>query len=86
MLEAGAAGLPIIATKIGIANDIVKDNKTGFIVGSKDPGAIASCIKELIDKNKRELFGRRIREIVKKNFDWDNIIERYIKVYDFIRN
>lgn len=66
MLEAGAAGLPIIATKTGIANDIVKENKTGFIVGHNNPEEIVSYIKELTDKNKRELFGRRIRDIVKK--------------------
>ena len=85
MLEAGAAGLPIISTKVGIANKIVKDNKTGFIVGPKDHEAIASYIKELTDKNKRRLFGKRIIETVKENFDWDNIIEKYIEVYDSVR-
>jgi len=84
MLEAGAAGLPIIATKTGIANDIVEDNKTGFIVGPDNPKKIAEYIKELSDKNKRKLFGKRIREIVKENFDWENIIEKYVEVYDSI--
>jgi len=86
MLEAGAAGLPIIATKTGIANDIIKNNKTGFIVSPKDPKAVASYIKELSDKSKRELFGKRIREIIKKNFDWDNIIEKYIRIYKEIKS
>jgi len=85
ILEAGAAGLPIIATKTGIANDIVKNGKTGFLVGSDNPGMIAEYIRELTDKNKRVMFGKRIREIVKKNFDWENIIKRYIEVYDFVR-
>ncbi len=31
------------------------------------------------------MLGKRIREIVKKNFDWDNIIGKYVKVYDSIR-
>jgi len=53
-------------------------------VGPKDPEAIASYIKELSDKNKKAMFGKRIREIVKKNFDWDNIIEKYVEVYDSI--
>ncbi len=30
------------------------------------------------------MFGRRIREIVKENFDWENIIKKYIEVYDSI--
>jgi len=85
MLEAGAAGLPIIATKTGIANDIVKNDKTGFLVGPDNPKEIAEYIKELSDKNKRAIFGKRIRDIVKKNFDWENIIERYIEVYETIK-
>jgi len=84
MLEAGAAGLPIIATKTGIANDIVKDDKTGFTVGPDNPKEIAEYIKELKDRKTRAMFGKRIREIVRKKFNWDNIIKGYIKVYDLI--
>ncbi len=84
ILEAGAAGLPIISTKIGVANDIVKDDKTGFTVGPDNPKEIAEYIKELSDKNKRAMFGKRIREIVGKKFNWDNIIKEYIKVYGLI--
>jgi len=85
MLEAGAAGLPVISTKVGVANDIVKNDKTGFIVGPDNPKEIAEYVIKLSDKNKRELFGKKIRDIVKKNFDWDNIIEKYIEVYDSIK-
>jgi len=84
ILEAGAAGLPIIATKVGVANDIVNDDKTGFIVGPDNPGMIASYIMELKDKKRRAMFGKRIREIVKKNFDWENIIEKYVEVYESV--
>jgi len=38
----------------------------------------------MLAKNKRGLFGKRIREIAGKKFDWDNIIKGYIKVYDSI--
>ena len=31
------------------------------------------------------MFGKRIREIVKRNFEWENIIEKYIEVYNSIR-
>ena len=85
MLEAGAAGLPIISTKVGVANDIVKNDKTGFLVGPDNPKEIAEYVIELSDKNKRVMFGKRIREIVKKNFEWDNIIDKYIEIYDSIR-
>ncbi|MBU3941654.1 MAG: glycosyltransferase family 4 protein [Nanoarchaeota archaeon] len=84
ILEAGAAGLPIISTKVGVANDIVKENKTGFLVGPDNPKEIAEYVIELKDRKIRAMFGKRIREIVKKNFDWDNIIEKYIEIYDSI--
>ena len=69
----------------GRGKELISYYKTDFIVGPKDPEAIASYIKELSDKNKRELFGKRIRNIVKKEFDWDNIIKKYIEVYDSIK-
>jgi len=30
------------------------------------------------------MLGKRIREIVGKKFNWDNIIEKYVKVYEKI--
>ena len=85
ILEAGAAGLPIISTKIGVANDIVKDDKTGFIVGPNNPKGIAEYVMKLRDRKRRAIFGKRIREIVKNNFDWENIIEKYVEVYGLVR-
>ena len=63
---------------------IFKTFITGFIVGPNSPKEIAEYVKELKDKKRRVMFGKRIKEIVKKNFDWDNIIEKYIQVYDSI--
>jgi len=57
---------------------------TGFLVWADNPEEIAEYIKELSDKSKRAMFGKRIREIVGKKFNWDNIIEKYINVYDSI--
>ncbi len=81
ILEAGAAGLPIISTKTGVANDIVEHKKTGFIVGDDEPKKIADYVMELSDKSKRISFRKRIREKVRKDFDWDNIINKYIEIY-----
>ena len=30
------------------------------------------------------MFGKRIREVVGKKFNWDNIIEKYVEVYEKI--
>jgi glycosyltransferase involved in cell wall biosynthesis len=81
ILEAGAAGLPIICTKVGIAPELIKDGKNGFLVEGK-PEEIAKKIIELFDENKRDDFGDKTREIVRKRFDWQNITDSYMKIYD----
>lgn len=59
VMEAMAAGLPVVMTDVGIAGDIVKDGESGLIVpvGSKD--AITKAILQLI--NNEETY-RTIRE------------------------
>jgi len=80
MLEAGAAGLPMICTKVGIAPEIITDNENGFLVKG-EPEEIANRITELFDKKKRERFGALTREKVRKNFNWDEIINKYLDIY-----
>jgi len=80
ILEAGAAGLPMICTRVGIVPEIIQNGKNGFIVKG-EPKEIAARITELFDKNKREAFGRKTREIVRQKFDWESIIQKYLQVY-----
>ena len=77
---AGAAGLPLICTKVGIAPEIIQNGKNGFLVRG-NPKEIADKIIKLFDRKKRERFGKITREIVRKNFDWDKIMKKYIQVY-----
>jgi glycosyltransferase involved in cell wall biosynthesis len=80
MLEAAAAGLPLICTNVGIAPELIQEGKNGFIVKG-EPKEIANKIVSLLSKDKREAFGKISRDIVQKKFDWDRIISEYIKIY-----
>ena len=83
LLEAAAAGLPIISTPVGIAPEIVIDGKTGFLV-SDDPKTISERIRLLSNISSRREFGGRIKEIVKEKFAWPNIIEQYLQIYQHL--
>ena len=83
ILEAGAAGLPIICTKVGIAPEIIKNGQNGFLVKA-DASQIADRIQRLFETKKREKYGKKTREIVRNNFSWDVIISEYIKIYKTI--
>ncbi len=80
ILEAAAAGLPIVSTPTGVANDLVLDNQTGFLV-NPDPEEIAKKISLLKDQNVRKQFGNQIQKLVKSHFSWDAIIEQYNYLY-----
>ncbi|KMP12234.1 hypothetical protein UZ36_01330 [Candidatus Nitromaritima sp. SCGC AAA799-C22] len=80
LLEAAAAGLPIISTPVGIAPEIVMDGETGFLV-SGDAQALAERIAELSDSNLRTEMGSVLREKVRHLYGWDEIINRYLEVY-----
>jgi glycosyltransferase involved in cell wall biosynthesis len=48
VLEAMAAGKPVIATAIGGTDEAVVDGLTGLLVPTKDPNALAAAIRMLL--------------------------------------
>jgi len=69
ILEAMAAGLPIIATPQGAITDMVIDGVNGFIVPPGDPAAIAEKVELLLkDEPLRIRMGRASHEIFLKRF------------------
>jgi glycosyltransferase involved in cell wall biosynthesis len=80
VLEAGAAGLPIVATDVGGTREIIEDGKSGFLIPPGDSQALTEKVCQLIkNKQLREDFGRNIRQFVKENFDWDEIADKWVR-------
>lgn len=80
LLEAAAAGLPIVSTSVGVARDVVRDGETGFLV-SADPAVIAEKIAILRDSALRLSFGDKLRKVVREEFGWDGVIRKYLDLY-----
>lgn len=58
IMEAMAAGLPVVATDVGDVKELVEDGKTGFLVEVGDVNALTEYIKRLVeDKGLRERIG-----------------------------
>ena len=80
ILEAAAAGLPIISTPVGIAKEIITDSETGFLV-SGNTHELADRITKLTDINLRTKMGNALREKVSNLYGWDGIIDQYMDLY-----
>ncbi|MEF3697753.1 glycosyltransferase [Desulfolutivibrio sp.] len=64
-LEALSAGVPMVATRVGFMDEIVRDGVTGRLVPPRDPEALAGAMLDLLgdDAARREM-GRRARALV----------------------
>ncbi len=83
ILEAEAAGKPVVATKVGGIPDIVSENKTALLVNPKDHVALAQAIIKLIqDVNLRKAMGQAAKELVSYKFSSEKMVSDIIKAYD----
>ena len=81
VLEAGAMGLPIVATDVGGTSEIIENYKTGLLVPPGDTKLLKEKIFELIkDKNLRRGLGDNAHKVIKEKFDLDTIAEKYESV------
>ncbi|QEE16050.2 glycosyltransferase family 4 protein [Promethearchaeum syntrophicum] len=81
ILEASAAGLPSIVTPVGVANEIIENNISGYIVDFDNVKIIAERIEDLKSRELREKFSKKVKENTEKNYSWENIITKYINIY-----
>ena len=60
LTEAGAAGLPVVATKVDGISEVVEDGVTGILVPSRQPEPLAEAIINLLrSEQKRQQMGER---------------------------
>lgn len=82
LLEAGLAGVPIVATRVPGCDDVVTENWNGHLVRQRDPRALAAAILDLLqDTDRATAMGRRSIELVRREFDLNVVTDRYVDLY-----
>ena len=86
IIEAMAAGKPVIATMAGGAPEIVQDGITGILVPPRDPQAIARAALHILQDDKiRQKMSRAGQRRVQKHFSLDRNIRETQAVYERLR-
>ncbi len=77
VLEAMAASLPVISTRVGSLEEMVVDGETGYLTPPGDGDALARALEALLDDPERGWkMGRAGREHVLRNFDRKAMVEK----------
>ncbi len=74
VVEAMACGTPVIAHPRGSMPEIIREGKTGFLVGSIDEAIAAVRASDSIDR-------MSVRTAVEHRFDADRMVDEYLAVY-----
>ncbi len=82
LIEAMAAGKPVVATKVGGVPEIVEDGVTGILVPPRDSNAFADALLRIAkDEKLRWEMGKRGKERASSEFDIKIASQRYENLY-----
>lgn len=87
LAEAGALGIPTIASDATGCKDIIDDNNTGLLFQMKNSDELFSRMLKFCDNpDLRLLFGNNAKQRIKKYFDSKNLINEHLKFYESLLN
>ena len=83
VLEAAAAGLPVIATDVGGLSEIVQEGESGFLVPPGSPQSIAAAIRRYLEDTPLLLrHGAAGRHYIIERFSLDKMTRNYAHLYE----
>ena len=82
ILEAAAAGVPVVASAVGGTGEIIENGKTGTLVAAGDTEALAAALSGFIENPApfREM-ARDAREVVERRFSLAGMAAAYEALY-----
>lgn len=82
LLEAEAAGLPVVATNVGGNPEVVRDGETGFLVPSGAEEPLARALARLLqDASLRARLGERGRAFYLEHYRLETMVQGYVRLY-----
>lgn len=83
LLEAGAAGLPAVVTRVGGNSEIIRHDETGLVVPPGDPEALAEALILLWNRaDLRRQYGGAAARRIAQYYGQGLMVERYEALYE----
>lgn len=81
ILEAMAAGLPVVAYKVGGNSELLSEER-GALISSGDETSFADAVAKLLaDSGLRERLGQNALQFTQETFSLDRVRQRYVELY-----
>lgn len=82
-IEAMAAGLPVVAARVGGLPELVREGQNGYLVEPRDPDSLSKALLDLLrDPGTRKTMGIRGRQTARGSFDTEMMLNRTLEVYN----
>lgn len=83
LVEAMAAGLPVIASRVGGVPALIEHGRTGLLVPAGDPGALAQAIRQVLDRpDWARQMGQAASQSIGRRFDAATMVRAVERVYE----
>ncbi len=82
VLEAMAAGIPVVASRVEGVSDLLVDGRTGLIVPPNSAVLLSKAIEQVLaDPAQARKMARNAQHIVQERFAWQHVIDQYEQLY-----
>ena len=83
LIEAMAAGVPVIGRDVPGVNDLIVDGENGLLAASLEVPALAKVIERLVnDAQLRCRLIERARREVAERFCWPKVLQQYRDIFE----
>jgi glycosyltransferase involved in cell wall biosynthesis len=83
VLEAMAAGTPVVASAVGSLPEVIEDGVNGRLIPPADDAALASALGELLtDRALARRLAGNARRLVEERFSVDKMVKKYITMFE----
>jgi glycosyltransferase involved in cell wall biosynthesis len=81
IIEAMAAGVAVVASRVGGISGVIDDGSTGILCEPESSMALSNAIEELVVSGRSASFADRAREKIEREYDWSVVARRFSQLY-----